>query len=267
MDKSSTMRSRLGARSWIGVKGRRAVIASDAPGIRRALLAALEREPRVNLHRDSVEIDYDEGIAVLSGEVADIAAKRMTLELAAALPGVTGIVDRLHARPAAPMADGEIADHLERDLLGESAFDDCTLTRQVRDERTVVREVPERDWSLELRVMDGIVTLDGEVPSLSHKRLAGVLAWWVPGSRDVINGLGVEPPEDDNEGEILDALRIVLEKDPFVDATQVAATCTGAVITLRGLVGNDRQKDLIELDAWYLFGVDKVINELEVVRT
>lgn len=243
--------------------------ASDAAGIRRALLAALEHELRVNLHRDTVEVDYDDGIAMLSGEVTDIAAKRLTLELAAALPAVTGIVDRLHTRPAVTMGDGEIADHLERDLLGESAFDECAVARQVRDVRSVVREAPapQRPWSLELRVTDGVVTLDGEVPSLSHKRLAGALAWWVPGSRDVINGLGVEPPEDDNEGEILDALRLVLEKDPLVDATQVTATCTDAVITLRGLVGNDRQKELVEFDAWYLFGVDKVINELEVART
>lgn len=120
---------------------------------------------------------------------------------------------------------------------------------------------------MKLRVTDGIVTLDGEVPSLSHKRLAGVLAWWVPGSRDVINGLGVEPPEDDNEGEILNALRLVLEKNPLVDTTQVAATCVDSAITLRGVVGSDRQKDLVELDAWYLFGVDNVINELEVVAT
>jgi osmotically-inducible protein OsmY len=243
--------------------------ASDAAGIRRSLLAALEHEPRVNLHRDSVEIDYDDGVATLAGEVADIAAKRLALELAAALPGVKGIIDRLHTRPAVAMGDGEIADRLEHDLLGESAFDDCAITRQVRAERTVVREAPARSQSggLELRVADGVVTLDGEVPSLSHKRLAGVLAWWVPGSRDVINGLGVEPPEDDNDDEILDALRLVLEKDPLVDATQVSATCTKAVITLRGLAGNDRQKHLIEFDAWYLFGVDKVINELEIART
>jgi len=240
---------------------------SDAAGIRRTLLAALEREPRVNLHEDSVEIGWTDGIATLSGEVADIAAKRLTLELAAALPGVTGIVDRLHTKPAVAMGDGEIADHLARELLGESAFNYCSIARQIRHERTVMREAPEQPWSLELRVTDGVVTLDGEVPSLSHKRLAGVLAWWVPGSRDVINGLGVEPPEEDNEAEILDALRLVLEKDPLVDAAQVAATCTDAVITLGGLAGNDRQKHLIELDAWYLFGVDKVINELEVART
>lgn len=242
--------------------------ASETARIRRSLVAALEHEPRVNLHRDRVEIEFDDAVATLSGEVADIAAKRLTLELAAALPGVAGIVDRLHTRPAVPMGDGEIADHLERDLLGESAFDGCGITRLVRDKRVVVREPPEpeRPWSLELRVTDGVVTLDGEVPSLSHKRLAGALAWWVPGSRDVINGLGVEPPEDDNDDEILDALRIVLEKDPLVDATEVSATCTDAVITLRGLAGNDRQKNLIELDAWYLFGVDKVINELEIAR-
>jgi osmotically-inducible protein OsmY len=94
-----------------------------------------------------------------------------------------------------------------------------------------------------------------------------VFAWWVPGSRDVINGLGVEPPENDNDDEILDALRLVLEKDPLVNATQVGATCADTVITLRGLVSNDRQKDLIEFDAWYLFGVNQVINELEIART
>ena len=45
----------------------------------------------------------------------------LTLELAAALPDVAGIIDRLHTKPAVPMGDGEIADHLERYLLGESA--------------------------------------------------------------------------------------------------------------------------------------------------
>jgi osmotically-inducible protein OsmY len=242
---------------------------SDPAGIERKLAAALEHEPRVNLHRDRVEISYDDGIATLSGEVADIAAKRLTLERVAALPEVRGIVDRLRTKPAVAMGDGEIADHLQRQLLGESAFNDCAIGRRVRDERTAVREAPARrqSWSLELRVTDGVVTLDGEVPSLSHKRLVGAFAWWVPGSRDVVNGLGVEPPEDDNDGEILDALRLVLEKDPLVDATQVTAACSDAVITLRGLVDNDRQRDLIEFDAWYLFGVDDVVNELEVART
>ncbi|NIO09735.1 MAG: BON domain-containing protein, partial [Deltaproteobacteria bacterium] len=36
---------------------------------------------------------------------------------------------------------------------------------------------------IEIEVENGVVVLNGHVPSMSHKRLAGVLAWWVPGSR------------------------------------------------------------------------------------
>ena len=54
------------------------------------------------------------------------------------------------------------------------------------------------DAFVDLEVEVGVVTLNGQVPGLDDKRLAGVLAWWVPGSRDVINGVAVEPPEDDD---------------------------------------------------------------------
>jgi len=36
------------------------------------------------------------------------------------------------------------------------------------------------------------------MPGLTSKRLAGVMTWWVPGVRDVVNGIEVVPPEDDN---------------------------------------------------------------------
>jgi len=64
-------------------------------------------------------------------------------------------------------------------------------------------------------VEDGVVTLDGRVSSLSHKSLAGALAWWVPGSRDVINGIEVAPPQEISDSEITEAVRLVLEKDPL----------------------------------------------------
>jgi osmotically-inducible protein OsmY len=238
-------------------------------GVEARLRAALEHEPLVNLHTDRIEIEHADGVAVLSGEVASIAAKRLTLEIAAALPAVTGIVDRLHVRPAAPMGDGEIADQLERKLQSETALHECGLRRLVgQDLRTLRHPKTGRiEYWIEFRVEDGVVTLDGDVPSLSHKRLAGALAWWVPGSRDVVNGLGVEPDELDTSAEICDALRIVLEKDPLVDATQIHADCEGAVITLNGTVTADSARTAAEFDAWALFGVDKVVNRIEVVRS
>ena len=106
--------------------------------------------------------------------------------------------------------------------------------------------------------------LNGRVSSLSQKRLAGVLAWWVPGSRDVVNGLEVLPPEEDNDDEVTEAVRIVLEKDPFVNAAQIRVSAASYVVTLSGLVSTEKEREMAESDAWYVFGVDKVINKLEV---
>jgi osmotically-inducible protein OsmY len=87
---------------------------------------------------------------------------------------------------------------------------------------------------IDVVVDGGVVTLDGQVPSLSHKRLAGVLAWWVPGVPDVITGLAVEPTQEDSGDEITEAVRLVLEKDRFVPADHIRVRMQGRVLTLDG---------------------------------
>jgi osmotically-inducible protein OsmY len=113
-------------------------------------------------------------------------------------------------------------------------------------------------------VEHGVVTLDGDVAGLAQKRLAGVLASWVPGSREVVNGLGVTPPEADSAFEIADAVRLVLEKDPFVNADQLRVDVRGAVVTLDGLVPTEDERNMAEHDARYVFGVEDVIDRVEV---
>ncbi|HEY6403463.1 MAG TPA: BON domain-containing protein, partial [Blastocatellia bacterium] len=110
-----------------------------------------------------------------------------------------------------------------------------------------------------------VVLLEGQAPSLSHKRLAGALAWWVPGSRDVLNCLEVVPPEEDNDGEITDAVKLILGKDPFVDDVEVLVTTRDRIVTLDGAVDSEGEKNMAEFDAWFVFGVDKVINNIQVV--
>ena len=111
---------------------------------------------------------------------------------------------------------------------------------------------------------EGIVTLNGTLPTLARKRLVGVLAWWIPGSLDVINGIAVEPPEQDDVEALEDAVRIVLEKDPFVNAAQIRVGVRKTTVRLTGLVPSETERDMAEFDAWYVFGVDKVVNEIEV---
>jgi osmotically-inducible protein OsmY len=86
----------------------------------------------------------------------------------------------------------------------------------------------------------------------------------VAGSRDVINGLEIAPPQEESDDEITEAIRLVLEKDPLVDADGIRVSTQTSVAKLEGFVPSPPEKDMAEMDAWYVFGVDKVINRLEV---
>ena len=61
-------------------------------------------------------------------------------------------------------------------------------------------------------MQEGIVTQNGTIPGLTSKRLAGVMAWWVPGIRDVVNGIEISPPEEDSADMIEEAIRVTLDR-------------------------------------------------------
>lgn len=238
---------------------------SDKEAVIREVMAALEREPKIDVHHYPISLDFDSGILTLEGQVKDIAAKKLALELGGTLVSVTGIVDRLKVTAAEHMTDEVMREHIRDVLLQESALNDCAVRLGHGDRVEVIREPPtDSKGAIAVAVENGDVLLEGQVPSLSHKRLIGVLAWWVPGTQNVLNCLMVEPPEEDSDAEMIDALRIVLEKDPFVNADQIRATAKNRTVTLEGLVSNQTESQVAEHDAWYIFGVDRVVNRLEV---
>jgi osmotically-inducible protein OsmY len=213
-----------------------------------------------------IVLAISDGDLVMEGELLDVAVKRRALRAAASVIEGRSIVDRLHLRPAERMADGMIRDLVRDALIEEPALSQCRLRVWVKGSPEIIQDPPTALGSIDVQVTDGVVTLDGDVSGLQQKRLAGALAWWVPGSRDVINGIGVTPPEEDNDDEITDALRLVLEKDPFVNPHQVRVTTNKGVVTLEGLVSSEAERDMAEHDAWYVFGVEDVVNRLAVER-
>lgn len=225
---------------------------------------ALHSEPRIGSRAGELRVELTDGTLVVEGEVSDIAAKKLALERIARIGGVDGIVDRLRVQPATPMGDREIAQHLRDAYLQEPAFAGLGVSVSRGDTVESARATAESGGFIGVEVHNGIVTLNGRVPGLDHKRLAGVLAWWVPGSRDVINGIAVEPDEPDSDHAITGAVRLVLEKDPFVDAGQIRVGAKDSVVRLTGLVPTPSERDMAEFDAWYVFGVDRVINEIEI---
>lgn len=239
---------------------------TDAPLIAhvRELLRA---DARLADEEAAIGLRMEADALVMEGEVSSVVTKKLALERAAACPGVAGIVDRLRTRPARRMDDAAILRLVLDALAEELAFAEFTIRARDRGRPAGTAQWPsEVPGVIEVDVDDGAVTLDGRVPGLDHKRLAGVLAWWVPGSRDVINGIGVEPPEDDNDGSLVDAVRIVLEKDPLVPARQVGVHARDCVVTLTGLVSDAAEREMAEMDAWYVFAVDRVENHIEVSR-
>ena len=237
----------------------------DKKAILREIRALLEKERRINFHHHPIRLSFSNDDLVLEGEAENIAAKKLALEIAGAMPGIGNIVDRLRVAPAQRMGDAETCDRVCTALVQEPALDACTIRARRKDTvQTFRKSDRDQNAEIEVEVEDGVVLLNGQVPSIAHKRLAGALAWWVPGSRDVINGLEESPAEQDNDDEVTDAVRLVLEKDPFVPADQIRVTTRNYVVNLEGVVLNRAIKQMAEFDAWYVFGVNRVINRLLV---
>ena len=238
---------------------------TDRSQVLKAVRAAFEREPCINLHTYPVRMGFSDGVLTLEGEAEHVAAKKLSLELAIAVPGVTGIVDRLHVKPSTHMGDGAILDAVRDALLQEPGLLNCTIQVKRKGVWKTVREATVTPHGvIQVSVTDGVVLLDDHVTSLIQKRMAGVLSWWIPGSRDVINGMEVVPLQEDSDEEIAKAVRLVLGKDPFVNADRIRVIVKKAVVTLEGDAPSAPQKEMAEFDAWYVFGVDKVDNHLEV---
>lgn len=227
--------------------------------------AALEFDRRLDGRAHRLSLAFADGVLTLDGEVGDVPSKKHALRDAASVPEVRWVVDHVRVAPSASMQDGEIRDHLRDALVQEGEFDECRLLLAHDGVEESARDPAVARGSIRARVEGGVVTLDGDVPSWSHRRSAGVLAWWIPGTRDVENRLGVVPPETDNDGELADAVRLALEKEPLLDSDQVRVWTRDGRVTLMGAVASEEQKRIAERDAWYVLGVEEVANEISVV--
>jgi osmotically-inducible protein OsmY len=239
-----------------GIEGRRDVL--------EHFEGELRADPRIDLGRSRLHLALEDEILELDGEVPTLAIKRIITAHAAALPGIPWIVDKLRVAPAQAMTDAQIREHVRHSLAGETAFAECALEEVSNDGSvTLHRPVPDRRGTIRVLVRDGIVELDGEVPTRAHRRLAVLLTWWVPGTRDVVDGLAVLSRESDSDDELTDAVRIALEKDPLLDAAQVAVQSHDGVVTLSGLLRSDDQRHMAAFDAWCVEGVRDVRDKIE----
>lgn len=226
---------------------------------------SLSGDERIGGHFRAGRLELDsDGVLIIEAEVASVAQKKIVLETAAAFPEIVGIVDRIRLKPASVMGDGEIRAHLRRAYTEDPALAGLTVREYRGHNCETVADPADAHGTLDYEVVDGIVTLNGSLPGLTTKRYAGVLSWWVPGCRDVINGIAVTSDEADGADKVAEAVHLVLEKNPYIDAAQVKVGARNRIVRLTGYLPSEEQREMAEDDAWSVFGVDGVINEIEV---
>jgi osmotically-inducible protein OsmY len=230
------------------------------PEIVERLRRIIEDEPRIVAVGAPIAVDLDaDGGVTLDGEVATVASKRLTLDLATALVQADSVTDRLRVAPERRLADEQVRRRLFELLADDPLFASCEVRRRGAMARAVRGGAKP---FVEVGVDDGVVTLRGRLETWTQKCLAGVYAWWAPGSRDVVNLLSVERESGDGDAEIVSALRLVLEKDPLIASVPEVSVRDG-VVTLTGTVGDGDESDAAEADAWYVLGVHEVANVLK----
>lgn len=225
-----------------------------------ALLAAFERDPDINLHESPIRISSQDGLR-LEGVVSNIIVKRKARRIALQLSGLSDIEDHLRLRTGDPRTGKALLDAVVNALSQEPAFRDMAVHPIPPPQGSAVAH----GW-IGVSVDEYRVRLDGVVGSLSHRRLAEVITWWVPGCADIHNHLRVQPAEKDNDDELSDAILLVLEKDPLLHAENIRAHVKHRAITLTGTVHSEEQRDMAIHDCWYVPGVHEVHSELQVLK-
>lgn len=227
----------------------------------RAVLANLPYHGQ-QIH-PTIQMRLSDGALILEGQVNHIGDKTRAAARMRKIDGVSQVIDHLRvANGTSEAGDGELRNAVCERLLQTVEFRGCQICVRAKGRTETVREaVGEKTGWIEIGTSDGCVTLRGHVISLSHMRMAGVLAWWSPGCQCVVNELDIAPDERDNDEEISEALRLVLEADPLLDADQIAIRTENRVVTLEGYAA-DHARKRAEQDAWYIAGVEDVVNRI-----
>lgn len=111
--------------------------------IKAKVRAVLRSEPRLGpmFHLRELKLE-SEGVILLDGEVPDVAAEKLALEKVAAIPGIAGIADHLHVKPASHMSDKEIRVHVRDGMVGEPNFQGIEIREQDGGKFQLIRGAP-----------------------------------------------------------------------------------------------------------------------------
>ncbi len=197
-------------------------------GIAVAIKNRLSRVDRQSF--SSIEVSVKGGIATLNGTADSLWIQQRATELSQAIRGVRGVIDRISVGPVVTTDDSGLTQHLEYLF-----FED---------------PVVERD-DIHIDVVQGVVTLKGQVHSRQEKHTALNLAKMVKGIREVRDLLKMESVPDRPDSILKEEITHRLAFDVWVvNPSLLHVQVEKGRAMLMGQVGSVYEKSRIAELAW-----------------
>lgn len=216
------------------------IMKSDAQ-IQKDVLAQLRWEPF--LHAVAIGVTVKNGIVTLSG-IVDSFPKKIAAEKAAKkVSGVRAVVEDIQVglSPDERKTEAEIA------AVVLNALKTHVL-------------VP--DKQLQIRIEEGIVTLEGEVEWEYQRTLAQNAVENLAGLRNVYNNITIKPKISPQN--IKEKISAAFQRSATIDAARIKIEVSESKITLRGKVCSFSEWEDADNAAWSAPGVTIVDNQLEL---
>jgi osmotically-inducible protein OsmY len=210
--------------------------------IQQDVFNQLKWEPFVKA--SEIGVSVNNGIVTLSGLVDSYSKKVAAENATRKVTGVKAIAEdiQIGVSPTFKKTDTEIAESVIKALKWHSA-------------------VP--DEKLQVKVEEGIVTLDGEVEWEYQRTSAKNAVANLVGVRNVISNISVKPKALATD--IKTKISSAFQRSATIDAERISIDVSGSKVTLRGHVRSYAEKTDAEDAAWAAPGIDSVVSYLEMV--
>jgi len=209
--------------------------------LRQHILDELEFDPRVNAAEIGVIVEN--GVATLTGHVANYAEREAAEQVVSRVKGVRGIAQEIEVR-----------------IFGAAATDDDDIA---------ARAVKMLDWdvcvpkdTVQVRVFKGWITLTGKVEWQYQKDAAYASVKSLAGVVGVSNLIEIKPQL--SAMDIKKRIEDAFERDAEIESNHITVDVRGRKVILSGKVATWSQRRAAERAAWSAPGISTLEDRLTI---
>ncbi|MEN5307970.1 BON domain-containing protein [Chryseobacterium cucumeris] len=201
---------------------------------------AIKWEPM--LHPAEIGVTASDGVVSLTGTVDSIVKKKQAENAARNVSGVKVLVENIQVK----LPDSKVKTDIEIGAEIISAFTSNVIIPQDK---------------IKVKVENGWVDLDGELPWDYQREITENAIQFLPGIKGIFNNITINPDTKDvvSKKKVEEAL-----KRSAVDEREITASVSGTTVTLTGTVHSWQQKEEAGRIAWKTPGIKHLKNKLEV---